>query len=167
MALINCPECNGIVSSTAASCPHCGWVVTNDQQVQPATQNFPPKRVNKYSPESHIYDFEPQPQNPPQSDLGKASTDPAGSTATSANPKSGTFKNVMIAAGFILAALIFKKIDPDWKPDPLRPWRNTNQNGIPGVPTETEENRRARIQYEAQKMFEESRKKLEQFRQTR
>lgn len=24
MALINCPECNNQVSSTAASCPHCG-----------------------------------------------------------------------------------------------------------------------------------------------
>ncbi len=24
MALMNCPECNNQVSSTAASCPHCG-----------------------------------------------------------------------------------------------------------------------------------------------
>lgn len=25
MALINCPECNGMVSETALSCPHCGY----------------------------------------------------------------------------------------------------------------------------------------------
>lgn len=26
MALLVCPECTGAVSSTAASCPHCGYV---------------------------------------------------------------------------------------------------------------------------------------------
>ena len=27
MALINCPECNGKVSDTAPSCPHCGYLL--------------------------------------------------------------------------------------------------------------------------------------------
>lgn len=27
MALINCPECNGQVSDSAPSCPHCGYLL--------------------------------------------------------------------------------------------------------------------------------------------
>jgi hypothetical protein len=34
MALINCPECNGVVSSKAAACPHCGWLVRSAPTVQ-------------------------------------------------------------------------------------------------------------------------------------
>ncbi len=26
MALKRCPECGGMMSSTASTCPHCGWV---------------------------------------------------------------------------------------------------------------------------------------------
>jgi transposase/DNA-directed RNA polymerase subunit RPC12/RpoP len=29
MALINCPECNGKISTSAITCPHCGFVMSN------------------------------------------------------------------------------------------------------------------------------------------
>ncbi len=32
MALINCPECGGKVSSTAAACPHCGYVFSEGEK---------------------------------------------------------------------------------------------------------------------------------------
>lgn len=30
MALINCPECNGVISDKARSCPHCGYPIHED-----------------------------------------------------------------------------------------------------------------------------------------
>jgi hypothetical protein len=39
MALKNCPECNGQVSDTAASCPHCGFVP--GPRVEPAAPKKP------------------------------------------------------------------------------------------------------------------------------
>lgn len=29
MALLNCPECNGKVSDSASTCPHCGFPMTD------------------------------------------------------------------------------------------------------------------------------------------
>ena len=44
MALINCPECNGTVSSKASACPHCGWVVGSTSTIQ--VQAEPPINQN-------------------------------------------------------------------------------------------------------------------------
>lgn len=32
MALISCPECGGKVSSTASTCPHCGYVFSEEEK---------------------------------------------------------------------------------------------------------------------------------------
>lgn len=34
MALIICPECKREVSSTAASCPHCGYILQKDRTIK-------------------------------------------------------------------------------------------------------------------------------------
>lgn len=39
VALINCPECNGIVSDKASACPHCGYPMENQRPEIPRIEN--------------------------------------------------------------------------------------------------------------------------------
>lgn len=40
MALIKCPECNREISDKAASCPHCGYPISNTQSQTEINTNF-------------------------------------------------------------------------------------------------------------------------------
>lgn len=48
MALINCPECGKQVSDSAPSCPHCGYVLTQQVDDEPEYV-FPKKKRKKIS----------------------------------------------------------------------------------------------------------------------
>lgn len=37
MALLECPDCTGNMSSTAATCPHCGWTERTVRVRRPLT----------------------------------------------------------------------------------------------------------------------------------
>jgi len=44
MALIDCPECGKQVSDSAPSCPHCGYVLTQQEDDEEPVYVFPKKR---------------------------------------------------------------------------------------------------------------------------
>lgn len=50
MALINCPECNQLVSDSAKQCPHCGFPLVTDISALPAdTPQLREKKLSKMS----------------------------------------------------------------------------------------------------------------------
>lgn len=46
MALVSCPECGREISDKVSACPHCGYPLAEDSQVQPAPQQVELASVN-------------------------------------------------------------------------------------------------------------------------
>lgn len=159
MALINCPECTGTVSSKAASCPYCGWIVTCDQPAQVFSGGLPPEKhqndliaKQECVSEATSHTKTNALNSNSDSDVKKAPADPRASGG-----------GLVYALGLVLAFFVVKKFVPGSNPDPLRPWHNTDQNSILSVPHDS--NRQAEMEEHLRKYSEELKEKARQARQ--
>lgn len=53
MSLIKCPECNGKVSDTAKTCPHCGFDLIKEKENDSTNLSTDPIKIEKPSPKQY------------------------------------------------------------------------------------------------------------------
>jgi hypothetical protein len=101
MALINCPECNGTVSTKAPACPHCGWSVGTTPEIIPISDVV----IATSGPTAHE----------DARDLTASSAEPPGNSNKVTQKKLWFSTETKTWIGGFLLLLVINFIFPDWK----------------------------------------------------